>query len=82
MTKEHKPDYIDMEFFDGYMDGRDVETPSPTGNRSLAYHHSFAIGREEALGINPKESAEKRRRRAEAIRDDMSHGYSVYGAGQ
>lgn len=38
------------EFVEGYLDGRDPDTPEPSGNRSEAYRHSFDVGRAELRG--------------------------------
>lgn len=40
------------EFIEGYIDGRDPDSPEPSANRSHAYRHSFAVGRSE-LAKNP-----------------------------
>ena len=37
----------DVEFQEGYRDGRDPDAPEPSANRSHAYRHSFAVGRAE-----------------------------------
>lgn len=34
----------------GYMDGGDINSPPPSGNRSPAYRHSFAVRRAEIQG--------------------------------
>jgi len=38
---------IDQQFAEGYMDGRDISCPEPSGNRHPAYRHSFEVGRAE-----------------------------------
>lgn len=38
---------IDKEFCDGYVDGRNTDTPGAGPNRSAAYRHSFEVGRAE-----------------------------------
>lgn len=35
------------DFMDGYLDGRNPDSPAPSGNRSAAYRHSFDVGRRE-----------------------------------
>lgn len=60
---------IDHEFMDGYMDGRDKETPEPNGNRHPAYKHSFDVGRAEISG-NPI-PAHIARARAELIERNL-----------
>lgn len=34
----------------GYMDGRDLDTPEPSTNRSHSYRHGFVVGRTEKIG--------------------------------
>lgn len=34
----------------GYRDGRDMDCPEPTINRSHSYHHGFAVGRCDKAG--------------------------------
>jgi hypothetical protein len=31
----------------GYMDGRDMDSPEPSANRSHSYRHGFRVGRAE-----------------------------------
>ena len=38
---------IHQDYMDGYTDGRNPDTPEPSGNRSERYKHSFAVGRAE-----------------------------------
>jgi hypothetical protein len=35
---------------EGYMDGRDLDAPEPSANRSHSYRHGFAVGRAEKVG--------------------------------
>lgn len=35
------------DMIEGYKDGRDLTTPSPSENRSLSYRHGWAVGRAE-----------------------------------
>lgn len=41
---------MDDDFIEGYLDGRDPNTPNPGENRSKAYLHSFNVGRVEING--------------------------------
>lgn len=34
----------------GYLDGRDPDSPEPSQNRSAIYRHCFEVGRREAEG--------------------------------
>lgn len=34
----------------GYMDGRDLDSPEPSDNRSHSYRHGFMVGRGEKTG--------------------------------
>lgn len=38
---------LDREHLEGYLDGRDLDCPEPSENRSAAYKQSFAVGRAE-----------------------------------
>lgn len=49
-----------IEFVDGYRDGRDPDAPEPTANRSHAYRHSFAVGRAE-LADKPMSASRSRK---------------------
>jgi hypothetical protein len=40
----------DEDSFNGYLDGRDPNSPEPSSNRSWSYRHSFAVGRREIEG--------------------------------
>jgi hypothetical protein len=40
----------EVDFVDGYRDGRDLDCPVPSVNRSHSYRHSFAVGRAERMG--------------------------------
>lgn len=42
--------YDDRDNVAGYLDGRDLDSPEPTENRSWSYRHSFAVGRREVEG--------------------------------
>jgi hypothetical protein len=39
-----------QDMIDGYMDGRDADSPPPSGNRSHSYKHGWAVGRSELDG--------------------------------
>ena len=38
------------DFVEGYLDGRDLDAPTPSDNRSDEYKHSFDVGRREKSG--------------------------------
>lgn len=59
----------DREFVDGYLDGRNLDTPVPSSNRSHCYRHSFSIGRAERRGVDVPSAAisRERARRAERL---------------
>lgn len=63
---------MDQEFVDGYLDGHDLSTPVPSGNRRPAYVHSFKIGRAEALRQEPTMTAQQARKRAKLIEDNCN----------
>lgn len=65
--------WLDMEFIDGYRDGRTRDCMEPSGNRSPAYHHSFEIGRAEINGT-PIPAYISRQRVAEIERN-----HSIFG---
>ena len=35
------------DLIEGYKDGRDLDAPEPSANRSRSYRHGFAVGRSE-----------------------------------
>lgn len=37
----------------GYLDGRNLDNPEPSENRSYSYRHGFMVGRNEKLGLPP-----------------------------
>jgi hypothetical protein len=65
MTKE-RPANQDM--IDGYLDGRDLDSPNPSKNRSHSYKHGFMVGRGEKTGTLTH-GAEYLRRAADAAMD-------------
>lgn len=60
----------DDEFVAGYLDGRDLTAPEPSGNRSHSYRHSFEVGRAE---INRKPIPAETSRRSAAIAEMKDH---------
>lgn len=44
---------VHQDYIDGYIDGRDMDSPEPNENRSLRYKHSFCIGRAEVTNTEP-----------------------------
>lgn len=39
-----------QEMIDGYLDGRDINSPEPSENRSRSYRHGFLAGRSDLHG--------------------------------
>lgn len=39
--------WAEAEMVEGYMDGRKVDSPEPSGNRSRSYRHGFQSGRDD-----------------------------------
>jgi hypothetical protein len=64
------------EFLAGYLDGRDLDSPKPSANRSHCYRHSWAVGRNEVLGEEPIPAwrAREMARRAERLDLETEHG--------
>ncbi len=61
-----------QEMIDGYIDGTKPDSPEPSKNRSYAYRHGFANGRDD-LRHKPRASASKLREEAdEAMRKDAN----------
>ena len=58
------------EFTEGYLDGRDMDSPWPGSNRSDEYRHSFDVGRREKMG-GPL-TAKQARARANALTPKVS----------
>ena len=53
----------------GYIDGKDIDAPWPSGNRSAEYRHSFEVGRAEAMGSPiPAAVSREKAERLSAIR--------------
>jgi hypothetical protein len=40
----------EADIFQGYLDGRDLDSPEPSGNRSASYTHGFFNGRDDRKG--------------------------------
>lgn len=58
------------EMVEGYLNGLDPDSPEPSGNRSRAYRHGFANGRDD-LARKPRAAASELRWQAdEAIKLD------------
>jgi hypothetical protein len=53
------------EMVEGYLDGRDLNSPEPSDNRSHSYRHGFANGRDDRAG-KPRASAAVLRLQADA----------------
>ena len=56
----------EAEMAEGYRDGGDPDSPEPGSNRSEAYTHGFANGRDD-LSNRPRASAAVLRGQADAI---------------
>jgi hypothetical protein len=63
---------------EGYRDGRNLDSPEASENRSHSYRHGFMVGRKEKLNGKPAASPEALRRAAkvaelqdEALSKDM-----------
>jgi hypothetical protein len=54
MGREMRPANDEMML--GYLEGRDLNNPEPSTNRSHSYRHGFANGRREALKLPPRAS--------------------------
>lgn len=57
---------MSADMVEGYIDGGDLNNPEPGPNRSPAYRHGFANGRDDANG-RPRASAATLRAQAAAI---------------
>jgi hypothetical protein len=53
----------------GYLDGRDIDNPEPSSNRSHSYRHGFAVGRNERINKHPIACFDEMMRRADAAMD-------------
>lgn len=63
---------LDDDFAQGYRDGRNIDSPEPSGNRSPAYRHSFEVGRAELTG--KPIPAHISRAKAAKIKQEMLNG--------
>lgn len=61
---EHKP--ANAEMVEGYLDGRDLNAPAPSANRSHSYRHGFMVGRAEKMNHKPAAPYEKLNELADA----------------
>jgi hypothetical protein len=50
-----------QDMIDGYLEGRDLDTPAPSENRSYSYKHGFMVGRNEKNGTITQGAAYLRR---------------------
>jgi hypothetical protein len=46
-----------QEMVDGYLEGRDLDSPEPSANRSQSYKHGFMVGRGEKTGTLTQDAA-------------------------
>ena len=58
------------DYIEGYMDGRDPNSPEPSDNRSECYKHSFDIGRREGTGKHLKYDAAIKRAELAKAKDE------------
>ena len=54
------------DMLEGYRDGRNLDNPEPSDNRSHSYRHGFAIGRADKTGKPAFPSAQTARVLADA----------------
>lgn len=59
-----------QDMIDGYMDGRDLNTPEPSANRSHSYRHGWTVGRAEKENRRIGTFEEVERRADEAMAMD------------
>jgi hypothetical protein len=62
----------EIDFFEGYRDGRDPGAPVPGKNRSHCYRHSFAVGRAQVSGRPLVAEASRRAARIAEVLDAMA----------
>lgn len=70
MTETRTPE--DEEFYAGYRDGLDSDSPEPSENRSRCYRHGFMVARADKRGEpvpNVREKADEAERLDRAERD-------------
>ena len=65
MTRED----AEGDMLQGYMDGLDLSSPEPSGNRSHSYRHGFSNGRYDRTGGKPERTftVAQLRERAETL---------------
>lgn len=66
MTKTVRPANDDM--VEGYLDGRNMDNPEPSANRSESYRHGFANGRDDRRAV-PRASVTELNRLADEAMD-------------
>jgi len=69
-----KKDEAINDLFVGYKDGRDPQSPSPSGNRSYSYRHGFANGRDDLHGQPRAPTHELRVEAGRCISKDTGEG--------
>ena len=62
-------DAVVSEMAEGYRDGLDPESPSPSANRAAAYRHGYANGRDDLAG-SPRALARALRAQAKAAEEE------------
>lgn len=65
-ARTERPANDDM--VEGYLDGLDLSSPEPSGNRSHSYRHGFANGRDDRAA-KPRASADELRAMADRAID-------------
>jgi hypothetical protein len=60
------------EMVEGYRDGRKLDNPEPSTNRSDSYRHGFANGRDDRAGSPRAPAAMLRSMADKAIADDVA----------
>ena len=60
----------DLDMFEGFRDGFDLDCPEPSANRSRSYLHGFANGRDDRRGKPRASAAQLRAEPDEAIKGD------------
>lgn len=63
----------------GYRDGRDLDTPWPSDNRSAVYRHCFEVGRREKEGRHWPAEVARQRAAAAYIADGLPVPPMPYG---
>ena len=64
------PASMSTDMVEGFLDGYDLSCPEPSGNRSHAYRHGFANGRDDRAHKPRASAATLRELAAEAIAKD------------